>query len=107
MKIISVNYQNNDQRGGCDTCDYGSRYIKDMLITWEDNSTLAIHTDISCDGYDLTESDWILILANSSSIDEIIEAIKDKLAPAIKQDWMSQHIYYELNGERTIISDIK
>lgn len=106
-KLISVDYQDLSRKGGCDTCDYESVYIDDITLKYDDGTTLHVYIECSCDGYGMTEADWILLLANTSSIDEIIIAVKEKMEPIIKQDWMSRCIYYELNGEKTIISSDK
>lgn len=104
-KLIAVDYQDLSRKGGCDTCDYGSVYIDDITLKYDDGTTLHVYTECSCDGYGMTEADWMLLLANTNSIDEIITAVKEKMEPAIEQDWMSKCIYYELNGEKIMISN--
>lgn len=80
LKIKKVNYDNHSF-GGCETCDYGSSYISNIEIIFEDETTLKIETDQMYE-YTLTESDFMILLSNSSDLNDfyknMFELIKNK-----------------------------
>lgn len=103
-KIIKVDYENHDIKGHCNTCDYGYRTIRDMYLEYEDRTTFEFHMSIRGSDWGITESDWMLILCNSNSLDDIIANVKEKLSYELAQDWLEKDIYYEINGKRTYLS---
>lgn len=70
MKIKDVKYE-SECWGGCETCDYGSSYISNILIQFENGEELKIETDQMYD-YMVTEADYMQVLGNSQTINEII-----------------------------------
>jgi hypothetical protein len=80
MNVKKVIYENS-YRDGCETCDYGSSYISDIEIVFEDETTLKIETDQMYE-YTLTESDFMQLLSNSVDLDDfyknMFEMIEDK-----------------------------
>lgn len=104
LKIIEVNYENRDIHGGCPTCDYGSRTIREMYLKYEDGTTWEFHMDVKGLDWGISESDWILIICNANTLDDIIKGIKEKLSYILGQDWMEKEIYYEINGARTYLT---
>lgn len=105
MKVVSVLYENNDVRGYCDTCDYGATTIRDISIKYEDGSSWNFHMDVEGSEWDITESDWMVILANASSVEDIITAVKAKLHYLLSQDWLEKDIWYEYNGVKTYLTN--
>lgn len=80
LKIKKVNYD-EDFEYGCETCDWGSSYVNEIEIIFEDDT----YTNIKIDRmykYALTESDYMQLIANSNNIDEfcvnIIKKLKSK-----------------------------
>lgn len=104
MKITNIIYENNDTRGYCDTCDYGANTIRDMYIEYEDGTSWNFHMNVKGSDWGITESDWMLILVNSSSIEDIITAIKEKLQYILSQDWLEKDIWYEYKGVKTYLT---
>ena len=80
LKIKDVIYD-YDYSPGCETCDYGSCYINYIDIIFEDDTKLSIKTEQMYE-YMLSEYNYMQILSNSESIDEIIfkilEIVKGK-----------------------------
>lgn len=81
LKIKDVKYD-SDAYGGCPTCDYGSSYISNIEIIFEDDTRLSIETDQMYE-YMVSESDYMQILASeNNTIDEIVlkllEIVKEK-----------------------------
>lgn len=80
LKIKKVNYD-NDFRYGCETCDYGSQYISNIEIIFEDETMLKIETDQMYD-YTLTESDFMKLINDSDNLNDfyenMFETIKNK-----------------------------
>ena len=80
MKVLNVEYD-SDYFPGCDTCDYGSKYITDFTIIYEDHKT-----NYRIEGNNsklISEGKLMTILANANSEkeinDNIIQGCKDKL----------------------------
>lgn len=81
LKIKDVKYD-NDFNPGCETCDYGSSYISNIDVIFEDDTKLSIETDQMYE-YMVSESDYMKILASeNNTIDEIVlkllEIVKEK-----------------------------
>ena len=81
LKIKDVKYD-SDAYGGCPTCDFGSSYISNIEIIFEDDAKLSIETDQMYE-YMVSESDYMQILASeNNTIDEIVlkllEIVKEK-----------------------------
>ena len=70
LKIKDVEYF-DDYSSGCETCDYGSSYVSNIDIVFEDDTTLSVKTDQMYE-YMFSESDYMRILSNSESICEIV-----------------------------------
>ena len=89
MKIREVEYD-SFKVDGCPTCDFGSTYINDIRIIFEDEWYLKFYCE-RLDDYALTEGDWFVILGNSRTREDIINKWRDKVdkyAPG-------ESIYYE------------
>ena len=73
MKVIDV-YYDCDHIHGCPTCDYGSKYISNFTITYEDehSTTYRIEGD---NGKLISEGQLMVILANAISEEEITKEI--------------------------------
>lgn len=106
-EIIDVEYEINDIESYCKTCDYGARTVRDMALYYSDDTVWRFHMSISGSSYEISESDWILIICNAKSLDDIIEGVKKKLEYVLSQDWIDKEIYYEINDERTYIAESK
>lgn len=80
LKIIKVNYD-SDYSYGCETCDYGSQYISNIEIIFEDETMLKIETDQIYE-YTLTESDFMKLINDSDNLEDfyknMFEIIKNK-----------------------------
>ena len=70
LKIKDVIYD-YDCSPGCETCDYGSSYVSNIKIIFRDDTVLSIETDQMYE-WMFSESDYMRILSNSESIEEII-----------------------------------
>ena len=71
LKIKDVKYDSDAYRG-CPTCDFGSSYISNIEIIFEDDTKLSIETDQMYE-YMVSESDYMQILASeNNTIDEIV-----------------------------------
>lgn len=102
-KITDISYDSRKIRGGCDTCDYGSEYIKDMYITYDETIKIHFHITVKIEDYGITESDWMMAVLNSDTMEELIEWYKSKTIPIVREEWTwknSRHnecdIYYEI-----------
>lgn len=79
MKIKDVRYD-FEHIPGCPTCDYGSQFINDFTIVFEDNheTNYRIEGDNGCL---ISEGKLMVILANATSEEEItnniIQSCKD------------------------------
>ena len=73
MKIIDVLYD-SEYIHGCETCDYGSRYITNCVIKYEDGHTLDFEIEGE-NGRLISEGKLMTILANTSNEQEIKDAI--------------------------------
>lgn len=104
-KIVSVDYQIHDTRGHCPTCDYGSTYVRDMYVKYDDNIKVHFHVCSTWDGeYCISESDWMTTILNCDTRDELIEWFCnkmnvniDKYPHAYKEYEFSKYdVFYEL-----------
>lgn len=77
LKIKKVNYDENFEYG-CETCDYGSSYVNEIEIIFEDDTYTNIKVDRMYK-YALTESDYMQLIANSNNIDDFCVNIIKKL----------------------------
>lgn len=80
-KVTKINY-NNNILGGCKTCDWGSEYISDIEIIFENGDKLEISTNQMYE-YVLTESDYMHALYISKNetdlVFNILKIIKEKV----------------------------
>lgn len=93
MKILSVVYDNN-QYGGCETCDYGAVYVDNIRITWDDGTIITFYSEIYCDV--MSESDWMVLLGNASNKYDIIEGWKNKYKSYANDN--KEDIWYEVSN---------
>lgn len=70
IKIKDIKYD-SDWEPGCPTCDWGSLYISNIKILFEDDTELLIETNQMYE-YMFSESDCMKALGNSNNVDEII-----------------------------------
>ena len=82
MKIIDVRYD-SQYIPGCPTCDYGSTYLSDFTIVYEDEHELNFRIE-GVNGSLLSEGKLMTILANTSDEQEIKEAIIQNCKDIIK-----------------------
>lgn len=111
MTITKVSYNINDRRGGCPTCDYGSRYIRDIYIEFNGNIESHFHSNLRIDSC-ISESDWIMAILKYEDLDDIIIWFKEKMVPVVKEEvlWRDRNntesdVYYEVidkSGEGVI-----
>ena len=88
-EIKDIEYDHYKSRTGCPTCDYGSVYVDNMRLTYDDDSYIEFNSEVE-DSSILTESDWMIMLANSKNENELIELWKKKV-----DDYLpSKDIYY-------------
>lgn len=100
MKIKDI-YYDTDHIQGCPTCDYGSSYITDFTIIYEDEHKLSFI--ISGDnGKLISEGDLMCILANTSNEDEIKESIINKCKRKIRDSNNYYSGSLKINGEEVI-----
>lgn len=104
MKIKSVDYDTS-YTPGCSTCDYGSRYHSFLDLEYDDGTKLDIRIR-SSNGNFLSESDMIIILANSSSPEEVIKEIREKIKDVFEYGW-DKGSYYSLNGTEVLFKDVQ
>lgn len=75
MNVKKINY-NEEQFDGCETCDYGSQYINNLEIIFDDDTKTNIVIDNMYE-YAFTEADLMeLLYANNTIEDFILSAIK-------------------------------
>lgn len=101
MEIKDIKYE-SDCWGGCETCDYGSSYISNILIQFKDGKELKIETDQMYE-YMVSESDYMQVLGNSKTINEIIV----NLLNIIKEKGYEIDYRVELQGMKIKINDKK
>ena len=82
MKIVDVLYD-SQYIAGCPTCDYGSTYLSDFTIVYEDKHELNFRIEGE-NGSLLSEGKLMTILANTSDEQEIKEAIIQNCKDIIK-----------------------
>ena len=70
MNVKKINY-NEDYCDGCETCDYGSQYINDLEIIFEDDTKTHIVIDNMYE-FAFTEADLMQLLYTSTSIEDFI-----------------------------------
>lgn len=108
QKIIKIDYSINDTRGHCPTCDYGSTYVRDMYIEYEDNVKVHFHTMSTWgDEYCISESDWMISILNLNTRDEVIEWFSNKMSENIKKwpyaykqyEFSTSDVYYEIDDQ--------
>lgn len=92
MKITSVEYNNYKYGGCCSTCDYGAVYMNEISICLEDGVSLTFSSET--DDCVMSESDWMILLGNASSMDDIINSWKEKFKLDVK--YGNKDIYYEI-----------
>ena len=111
--VTSISYDSRKIPGGCDTCDYGSEYITDMYITYDETIKLHFHTLVKYEDYGISESDWMQAVLNCETADDLIAWYKEKTVPIVRDTWKWQYrdktcdIYYEMedvSGEGVILS---
>ena len=97
LKVKKVNYD-KDYTCGCKTCDYGSEYITDIEIEFEDYGTIIIETSQMYE-YTLTECDYMKLLGNSEDLDDfyknMFNLIKEKsydIEDRVKMEYMQMKI---------------
>ena len=73
MKIIDVLYDTN-YIPGCETCDYGSVYISDFTLIYEDDHEVNFRVE-GVNRRLISEGKLMTILANSLNEEEIKKAI--------------------------------
>lgn len=104
MRIIDVLYD-SDYIAGCPTCDYGSKYITECIIKYEDGHTLDFNVEGE-NGRLISEGKLMTILANTSNEDEIKEALIQTCKDVINS---SKIHYYNgtliINGREVNISE--
>jgi len=69
MKIIDVIYDSSYIQG-CPTCDYGSTYLSDFTLVYEDEHELNFRIE-GVNGRLISEGKLMTILANTSNEEEI------------------------------------
>lgn len=84
LKIKDVKYDSTGW-SGCPTCDYGSCYINYIDIIFEDDTKLSIKAEQMYE-YMLSEYNYMQILSNSESIDEIVL----KILEIVKEEYDSE-----------------
>ena len=102
LKIKKVNYDENFEYG-CETCDYGSSYVNEIEIIFEDDTYTNIKVDKMYE-YALTESDYMQLIANSNNIDDfcvnIIKKLKnDSYVKNLKWLLELEDLIIKINGE--------
>lgn len=101
LKIKDVKYESNCF-AGCETCDYGSSYISNIEITFENEEKLIVETNQMYD-YMLSESDYMQVLGNSQSTEEIVlkllDLIKNKSFDIKDRIWL-EGMEFKLNSKK-------
>ena len=102
LKIKKVNYDENFEYG-CETCDYGSSYVNEIEIIFEDDTYTNIKVDRMYK-YALTESDYMQLIANSNNIDDfcvnIIKKLKnDRYDKNLRWLLELEYLTIKINGE--------
>lgn len=101
MKILKVNYSQNYEKG-CETCDWGSRYINQFEVVFDDG---IIKYEISNEyEYLLSEIDLIQLLANVNSKKEIEDKLRELIKNKKTNAWegylgINDKKYYYEQGE--------
>lgn len=104
MKIIDVIYD-SDHIQGCPTCDYGSTYLTDFTLIYDDEHEVNFRIEGE-NGSLLSEGRLMTILANTSDEQEIKEAIIQNCKDVIKSSTI--HYYTGklfVNNEEVIIDE--
>lgn len=100
LKIKDVKYE-SDWEDGCPTCDWGSSYISNINILFEDDIQLSIETNQMYE-YMLSEADYMKVLGNANSIDEIVlDLLKiiDNNGYQLKKRITYEDMQMKLNGK--------
>lgn len=103
LKIKKVNYDENFEYG-CKTCDYGSSYVNEIEIIFEDDTYTNVKVDRMYK-YALTESDYMQLIANSDNIDDFcVNVIKKIKSEAYQHNlkWLIDidDLIITVNGEK-------
>lgn len=104
MKIIDVIYDSQHIQG-CPTCDYGSTYLTDFTLIYDDEHEVNFRIEGE-NGSLLSEGRLMTILANTSDEQEIKEAIIQNCKDVIKSSTI--HYYTGklfVNNEEVIIDE--
>lgn len=102
LKIKKVNYDENYECG-CETCDWGSSYVNEIEIIFEDDTYTNIKVD-KMYKYALSESDYMQLIANSNNIDDFCVNVIEKLKNNTYQKnlhWLLEleYLNIKINGE--------
>ena len=71
LKIKEVKYDSYCANLGCETCDYGSNYIDNFEIIFDDDTKMAVHIDTMYNNIGISESDLIKLCINAQSKNEL------------------------------------
>ena len=102
MKIVDVRYD-SQYIPGCPTCDYGSTYLSDFTIVYEDEHELNFRIE-GVNGRLISEGKLMTILANTSNEEEI----KREVIRQCKNTIYNSNIHYYsgklyINNEEVVI----
>lgn len=95
MKVKHIEYDSYGSSGRCPTCNYGSLYVDDITITYEDGEIVRFVLETNSEI--ISESDWMVILGNSSTKEEVIEEWVSRVSRYVSDD-SDDYAYYSITN---------
>lgn len=94
LKIKNIEYDTEDYQG-CETCDYGSKYIDEFKITFDNEEVMEVKTTQEYE-HAFSESDLIKI--SSKEYDKIEDFKKEIIKVYIEHTYSFQDNELIING---------
>lgn len=95
MKVKYVDYDSYSS-GGCPTCNYGALYVDDITITYEDGEIIRFVLETGSEI--ISEGDWMVMLGNSSTKEEVIKEWVSKVNRYMS-DVSDDYAYYYITKD--------
>ena len=89
--------------------EYGmSKAYCDMNVKYQDGTYLELIIDITNGPDDYIEQgEWYAMVANTRDELELTQEIRKRLQNLLDHNWSDKEVYYHLNNEKVILSEIK
>lgn len=83
MKVVKIDYNPHKVSSLDDVCDFETNYISDITITWDDGVMVQFFVDSKHNI--MSEADWMVLLANTNSRNEVKDAVIKKYSKVINE----------------------